>query len=477
MIQPKDDLPKDVEGHVKEITGRVEVIRDIAKKNMEEAHERARQQHDKRGTATPTYAAGDLVYLHRDQIKKNECKKMVNRYDGPMLVLHEGPNFTYKLRNMETGKDLKHMVNACRLRPFCDSRDEFYSRNGDQCDPSQNEREESDVVGNIQTTEVYDNTTTDFENEFRVSSSRTQSQLEQQVKDSERQCHKTLPSGLKVSVFVGDIMKAKAEAIVNPANEGMRHGKGIAAYLARKAGSEMIRECRQHTERQGLIRLTECVHTGVGNIPPPAKYIIHAVGPRFNHTPDKAEIERLLTLTYFHALNEAESLAVKSIVFPAMGCGEFRVPSDTSARAAYNAVSLYDSIPKDKPDSKLQHIFFVDKNYATLQHFVNKFESDGQGRVGPISNSVSESNKTLDVEEQLQLGIQPTTTSGSGGWYRVKRVVKDKGSGARRKYLCVWEDNSRSWVAERDMAPKSLKDYLVLKYERNLRRRRKRQCT
>jgi len=136
LIQPETDLPTDVHDYVTEITKRVSIIREIAKKNMQGTHELAKQKHDKQGTATPTHEPGDIVYLHREQFKKHECAKLADKFEGPMLILHCGPNYTYKLRNMITGKDSKYMVNACRLRPYTDGKDSIYNRNGTQYDPN-----------------------------------------------------------------------------------------------------------------------------------------------------------------------------------------------------------------------------------------------------------------------------------------------------------------------------------------------------
>jgi hypothetical protein len=136
LLQPEDGLPTDIREYVTDITQRVQIIRDIARRNMQDTHEQAKLKHDRQGTATPTFTPGDIVYLHREQYKKNECAKLTDRFDGPMLILHCGPNFTYKLRNMQTGKDLKYMVNACRLRLYKDGRDLLYTRMGAQCDPN-----------------------------------------------------------------------------------------------------------------------------------------------------------------------------------------------------------------------------------------------------------------------------------------------------------------------------------------------------
>lgn len=136
LIQPDNDLPTDIESYVAEIQKRVAIIRDIAKKNIEEEHERTRLKHDSKGTSVPSFTAGDIVFLRREQFKKNECAKLSDRYEGPMLILHCGPHYTYKLRDMRTNKTLKSMINACRLRPYDDKRDLIYNRNGAQYDPS-----------------------------------------------------------------------------------------------------------------------------------------------------------------------------------------------------------------------------------------------------------------------------------------------------------------------------------------------------
>ena len=73
------------------------------------------------------------------------------------------------------------------------------------------------------------------------------------------------------------ITKMEVDAIVNAANEGLWEGGGVCGAIFREAGSKELTAACQAI---GGCKTGSAVITPAFKLP--AKYIIHAVGPRWN---------------------------------------------------------------------------------------------------------------------------------------------------------------------------------------------------
>src|ERR1700724_1746833 len=79
----------------------------------------------------------------------------------------------------------------------------------------------------------------------------------------------------QLELVEGDITGIEVEAIVNPANERLQLGAGVAGAIRDKGGPSIQEEC----DRIGGTPVGTAVMTGAGNLS--ARRIIHAVGPVF----------------------------------------------------------------------------------------------------------------------------------------------------------------------------------------------------
>ncbi|HEU5179545.1 MAG TPA: O-acetyl-ADP-ribose deacetylase [Candidatus Polarisedimenticolia bacterium] len=123
---------------------------------------------------------------------------------------------------------------------------------------------------------------------------------------------------MTLSARVADITTLQLDAIVNAANEELAPGGGVCGAIHRAAGPELARACAA---------LGGCP-TGEARMTPgfrlPAKWVIHAVGPRWQGG-GSGEAE-LLAGAYRNALRLASERGLRSIAFPAISTGIYGYP-------------------------------------------------------------------------------------------------------------------------------------------------------
>ena len=145
-----------------------------------------------------------------------------------------------------------------------------------------------------------------------------------------------MPDELKVNRSVIRLMTAfiidlDVDAIVFYARPDLALGSGFGAAIATKAGTKVQEELK----KIGGIHTTEAVITSGGNLK--AKYIIHAVGPRFQ----EENLEEKLRATALNVLRRAEETKIKSLAFPAMGAGFYGIPLEVCARVTLEAAKKF----------------------------------------------------------------------------------------------------------------------------------------
>lgn len=178
------------------------------------------------------------------------------------------------------------------------------------------------------------------------------------------------------------ITKLNTDAVVNAANCGLLKGGGVCGHIFHDAGSaEMTKACN---------RIGHC-DEGVAIITPgfqlPAKYVIHAVGPRWidgEHNEPK-----LLYSAYKHSLHLAKENKLHSIAFPLISAGIFGYPVDKAWKQAIQACK--DFIDTNQ-DYAIQVVFAVldDQIKATGESLLREVaeEEFSEGRTLLISDEI-----------------------------------------------------------------------------------------
>jgi O-acetyl-ADP-ribose deacetylase len=126
--------------------------------------------------------------------------------------------------------------------------------------------------------------------------------------------------------LIADITRLEVDAIVNAANEQLAPGGGVCGAIHRAAGPDLAAACQ---------RLGGCP-TGEARLTPgfdlPARYVIHAVGPRWQG--GNAGEAALLAGAYRSALGLAAEQGCRTLAFPAISTGIFGYPLRAATRIA-----------------------------------------------------------------------------------------------------------------------------------------------
>jgi len=192
----------------------------------------------------------------------------------------------------------------------------------------------------------------------------------------------------ELRIIKGDITDFDTDAIVNAANNKLLMGGGVAGVIRRKAGQEVEDEA----VKKGPIEIGGAIETSGGHLP--IKYIIHAATMGMDFKTDEEKIRNSCA----NSLKLAKKLKIKSIAFPALGCGVGKFPLKAAAKIMAQEVSKHIKYE----NTCLEKILFVLYNDEAYEVF--KKESIGYAiymqrklSQGPFS--------TADIIIELKEGI------------------------------------------------------------------------
>lgn len=131
-----------------------------------------------------------------------------------------------------------------------------------------------------------------------------------------------------------NIVDAETDAVVNAANEYLMAGSGVCGALFKAAGHEKLQDACN--------AIGHC-DTGMAVITPgfdlKAKYIIHAVGPRYSGGMNNDEM--LLYSAYLSSIDLAKKNNLHSVTMPLISAGIFGYPLDEAWQIAITACTDY----------------------------------------------------------------------------------------------------------------------------------------
>jgi len=153
-LVPKDHLSQGHKEFLTSMLHNLEKARQMAAKNIQDAQQKYKRQHDKRAQL-PDFRPAQRVWLYCTKVPIGKAPKLHRKWVGPYYITQVGPNHTFKLRHCGTNKEVKSLVNARRLKPYFDPADRptnpppELEQNEEELDPQElNEQAEQNRANN-----------------------------------------------------------------------------------------------------------------------------------------------------------------------------------------------------------------------------------------------------------------------------------------------------------------------------------------
>jgi O-acetyl-ADP-ribose deacetylase (regulator of RNase III) len=179
--------------------------------------------------------------------------------------------------------------------------------------------------------------------------------------------------GRRVIVLArGDITRFSADAIVNAANEHLAGGGGVDGAIHRAAGPGLLRELESRYGRDRRCPVGQAVATGAGALP--ARWVIHAVGPRWGG--GRFGEAAQLAAAYRTSLALADGLGARTVAFPAISCGIYGYPLPEAASIALMTVAS--SLPGTVGVERATFVLFSDQVFAAFLEVLERLRRPGQ---------------------------------------------------------------------------------------------------
>lgn len=134
---------------------------------------------------------------------------------------------------------------------------------------------------------------------------------------------------MRIEVVRGDVCVQDVDAVVTAGNSRLVGGSGVNGAVHAAAGPELLQALRSFGGcPPGSAVVTPSFRLG------PARWVIHAVGPRYQG-PQDAEV---LASAYAASLARADEVGARSVAFPSISTGVYGYPEEDAAHVSVQAL-------------------------------------------------------------------------------------------------------------------------------------------
>uniref|UniRef100_A0A8P4GBB9 Macro domain-containing protein n=1 Tax=Dicentrarchus labrax TaxID=13489 RepID=A0A8P4GBB9_DICLA len=147
---------------------------------------------------------------------------------------------------------------------------------------------------------------------------------------------------IKVSVWKADLTNFQVDAVVNAANDQLKHYGGLASALCSAGGPQIQRQSDDHIRVHGNLKTGDAIVTDAGSLP--CRKIIHAVGPQLFAHHSKYDVDRaepLLEKAIRSILDRVKENHLNTVAIPAISSGLFNYPLPQCADTIVKTLKEY----------------------------------------------------------------------------------------------------------------------------------------
>ncbi|MCK5259651.1 MAG: macro domain-containing protein [Candidatus Omnitrophica bacterium] len=160
---------------------------------------------------------------------------------------------------------------------------------------------------------------------------------------------------IEIVIVNSDITQLDVDAIINPANMQMKMENGLAGSINQQGGGAIEEEALS----KAPVDVGEAVVTKAGTLK--ARHIIHAVTMGVEGGTDQETVRHAAA----SALKCADELKIKSVAFPALGCGLGGFPLVGCAKVIIQEVLKFSR----KADASLEEVIFCLNDHKDFEVF------------------------------------------------------------------------------------------------------------
>lgn len=165
----------------------------------------------------------------------------------------------------------------------------------------------------------------------------------------------------KIEIIQGDITDLNTDAIVNAANTSLLGGGGVDGAIHRKAGKELLEECKTLNGcKTGEAKITKGYNL-------PAKFVIHTPGPVWHGGNDNEE--QLLKNSYTNSLSLVVKNDLKSVAFPSISTGIYGFPIEKASK-----IALKETLAFLENNRTIERVVFVCFSKNDLEVYKESFK-------------------------------------------------------------------------------------------------------